>query len=210
MDPIVEHIQNAVEALAVGHTAKSERVLRTIDFSSLVQRRATAYSQVWGPGGLAAGFKLPVSEARRTAARRVDIRATFSRDHYTCRYSHCRRQTVSTDVFRLLSTAFPNILPYHRNWRPLDRHILYWIYSTSLEHLIPFRSGGTSAAENLLTACYECNDIKNYLPIERLEWQVTEPASSEWNGLIEYIPRLRSAIERLSQASQVPAGSGAV
>lgn len=194
MDPVIEHLRNAIDALCAERLIDAEQELRTIGFAGLLQKRATAYSQVWGPTGLAAGFKRPSSGIKRTAPRAADINATFLRDCYTCRYSHCRRSTVSVRVLRLLSAAFPEVLPYHRNWRPLDRCILYWTYSASLEHLISFPAGGTSAAENLVTACYQCNDIKNYLPLELLGWQVTAPPKIKWAGLTEYIPQLQAAL----------------
>jgi hypothetical protein len=199
MDPVIERVRNAVIALCEGQALDAEKELCAIDFPRLIQNRALAYSRVWEPGGVRAGFKWLGPGTKRKTPRLADIRAIFTRDHYTCRYSHCQRQTICVEVLRLLSSAFPEIMPYHRNWSPLARHILYWTYSTSLEHLIPFAAGDISVTEthNLLTACYECNDVKNYLPAECLGWQVSEPADTNWKGLSEYVPLLRSVTAKL-------------
>ena len=197
MNPIIEHVRNAVVALCEGRVSEAEQALHAIDFPGLRRDRHAAYARVWP----AAGFKKLSPGTKRKDPSAAEKLATFIRDRYTCRYSHCRRPTVSTDVLRLLSKVFPEVLPYHPNWKDCDRHILYWTYSTNLEHLKSFTEIGLSAAaaENLITACYECGDIKNYLTIEHLGWSVTEPPDTDLNGLTEYIPRLKTAIAALSR-----------
>ena len=72
----------------------------------------------------------------------------------------------------MLSALFPEIIPYRNNWRPLEDHILYWTYAASLEHHVSFPHGGTSDPKNLITACYQCNDIKNMIRVDELGWKV--------------------------------------
>jgi 5-methylcytosine-specific restriction endonuclease McrA len=196
MDPIASHIERAVIALVADRGSEARSELLAIDYRSLVDMRAAAQSRVWAANGVASGYKPPLPGAGRQPARQADIRATFARDRYTCRYAHCQRPTVDLAVLKLLSKTFPDVLPYHSNWRPVDRHILYWTYSTSLEHRVPFPAGGTSAADNLLTACYQCNDVKNYLPLDVLGWTVSPPADVSWQGLTEYLSSLRAAVAR--------------
>jgi hypothetical protein len=105
-------------------------------------------------------------------------------------------------VLRLLSKVFPDVLRHSPNWRPIDEHILYWTYSTSVEHIVPFPARGTSDPKNLLTACYLCNDVKNYLPLELLGWTIDDPpAQSTWLGLTEYIFELRKVVDDLGPAN---------
>ena len=201
MNPISERLHEVVVAVCAGRIAEAERALRAIDCAGLHRDRDAASARVWGRGGVAAGFKRPAARTTgRTKPSASEQRATFLRDRYTCCYSHCQRPTVSLEILRLLSTAFPEVLPYHRNWTPLDRHILYWTYSTSLEHLRSFSEIGplAAAAGNLITSCYECNDIKNYLPIELLCCRVTTPADTTWAGLTEFLPQLRKAVATLT------------
>lgn len=87
-------------------------------------------------------------------------------------------------------------MPYHPNWKPVEQHALYWTCSTSLEHLVSFPAGGTSAVENLITSCYQCNDIKNRLPLALLGWDVAERVDADWDGLTGLLPELRAALAR--------------
>jgi len=194
MNPIIEHLRNAVEALCEHRAIEAERELHAIDFLSLRQTHRAAHNQVWGSGGPATGFKRRFPGTKRRNPSTAEKRAIFFRDCYTCRYSHCQRPTVSPDVLQLVSRAFPELLPYHPRWKDRDKHILYYTYSTNLEHLRAFSEIGPLAAapENLITACYECGDIKADLPIELLRWHVTEPSDTNWAGLTEYLPRLLS------------------
>ena len=200
MDPTIECVRNAVVALSEGRFAEAEQQIRAIDIAALVQQREEAFARVWGAGGLAAGFTPQVRPNSRRAPSPSRIRAIYVRDHYICRYSHCQRATVSVEVLRQLSTAFPSVFPYHSHWRRADTHFIYYTHSVSLEHLIPLASGDPASErdDNLLTACYACNDLKNYLPIERLGWHVTEPSTIDWVGLTEYLPALRSATSALA------------
>ena len=186
MDIVVNHVKDAVLAVLDGRQEEARAALRAIDFRALNEIRDATRSPIWGLGGLAMACKSPFP-----GVRRQDMRATFARDGYTCRY--CSRPTIALEVLKLLSKAFPDLLPYHPNWRPVVRHILYWTYSTSLEHIESFPSGGTSCAGNLLTACYLCNDFKNYLPLDLLGWTDVPPAQTGWLGLTEYISELRKS-----------------
>jgi hypothetical protein len=95
-------------------------------------------------------------------------------------------------VLKALSRAIPDLMPYHPNWRPVSDHVLYWIYSASLEHFVSFPLGGTSDESNLVTACYQCNDLKNWLSAEALGWTVGPPGDGAWDGLEGLLPQLRA------------------
>ena len=197
MDATVSQLEHAALALIDGIPADALVAVRSIDYIGLVEARSAARARALESRRAAAPYKAQFAGARRLRTKPADVAVTFMRDHYTCRYAHCRRPTVHLDVLKLLSRAFPDALPSHPNWRPFDRHILYWVYSTSVEHMVSFPAGGTSAAENLLTACYLCNDIKNHFPAELLGFKVCPPVESAWRGLTEYLPDLRHAVSRL-------------
>jgi len=196
MDAVVSHLECAVLQLSSGRTKEARDALREIQFEHLTQQRTVAHTAVWGPDGVGRGYKLPRSAAKRTTPSKAVVRAIFQRDNYTCRYRHCQRRTIALDVLKILSMAFPDLLPYQSNWKPVGNHILYWVYSTSLEHQLACAAGGTSEADNLLTSCYSCNDIKNYLPLELLDWSIAPPIAEEWSGLREHLPALRKAMRK--------------
>jgi len=198
VDGIPNLLERAVLSLLSSDQAQARRALRGIDFPALCKARLEFRSRIWAKGGLASGYKSLHPGTGRQSTRRADIRATFERDRYTCRYLHCRRRTVAIEVLKLISHSLPDLLPRHSNWQPVETHILYWTYTTSLEHIVPFPAGGTSNRQNLLTACYMCNDAKNYVPHDILGWDIGPPAEYCWFGLTEYIPELRKAIKSLN------------
>ena len=196
-DSTASLLSRAVLALCDGDESNARMALGAIDYHGLVAVRAAAMEPVWGAGGVGLGQKKSQS-AKRQPTKVADVRASFVRDRYTCRYAHCRRATIALEILKLLSKGFPDLIPYKSNWKPLERHILYWVYSTSVEHRVPFAAGGTSEAANLITACYLCNDVKNCVPIEVLGWTVADPPDSDWAGLTEHITALRAAVGRIA------------
>jgi 5-methylcytosine-specific restriction endonuclease McrA len=192
MRTAVNHIEHAVVALLGSRHTEARAALRDINFRALNEMRIAMRGPIWNPGGLATAYTSPFPRAPRKRTKRADVRATFADDSYTCRY--CSLPTVALEVLKLLSKAFPEVLPYARNWRPVDEHIVYWTCSTSLEHIVPFPAGGKSNRENLITACYLCNDVKNYLPLDLLGWTVGPTAQSPWLGLTEHVSELRKVV----------------
>lgn len=197
MDTVPNLLESAVLAVLSHNRSQALTSLTAIDNSTLIKLRGDLRNSIWTKEGLAASYKSPQPGTTRQNTKAADRRATFERDKYTCRYLHCRRRTVAVEVLKLLSEAFPDVVPRHRNWRFIETHMLYWTYATRIEHIVPFPSGGTSSRKNLLTACYMCNDAKNHVPIAVLGWAIGPPAESSWRGLTEYIPELRKAIKKI-------------
>ncbi len=190
MNDVADLVEAAVGRLVDGDSSGARNALAQLDLTRLAEERESAMRTVWGPGSKVVKPALPPGKTPRMPVRVADLTATFERDHFTCRYAHCRRRTIYLPVLKALSKAFPGILPYHSAWRPVSDHLLYWICSTSLEHKISFPNGGTSDPENLITACYLCNDVKNYLTAESLGWTIEPPGESNWMGLRQYIADL--------------------
>ncbi len=197
---VAGHLELVIQALVGGRTEEARASLQAVDQQAEVLRRAEAYKHIWGPDGLAKRARphQPVPHRKNVLAG-VKCQV-FTRDHYTCRYGHCQRRTVALPVLRALARIFADLLPFHPNWKPLDRHILYWSYSTSLEHHVAFAHGGANDVENLLTSCYECNDLKYRLHADDIGWSIGPPSTGEWRGLTEYEPDLRLVADRLGHA----------
>lgn len=183
-------VEEAVKAAIENDLERAKSWLRQIDFVSLDAERTKAREFVWGKASTVTRSIRPAQKTARAPVRSADMFATFQRDKFICRYKHCQRQTIYLPVLKELSRLFPDVLPYQKNWFPVQRHIVYWMWGTSLEHRISFPFGGTSELNNLLTACYQCNDLKNYHQLESLGWSVTESAASTWDGLSSYLGRL--------------------
>jgi hypothetical protein len=129
-------------------------------------------------------FPAEISRSNRTISEPTQIRI-FRRDKFICRY--CNRRTVIVPLLRLLSITFSDIFPYHPNWRMDKCHLGYWRDVASCDHLIPIARMGTSEPDNLITACYMCNSIKQNWLVEELRWAIQPVADGmEWDGLSSY------------------------
>jgi hypothetical protein len=85
--------------------------------------------------------------------------AVWVRDAFICRY--CGRKTIPPDFLRIVSFGFPLAFGWQSNWNP-PTHRAYWDISTSLDHLVAVSAGGDwRLHENLVTACYRCQEQKN-------------------------------------------------
>ena len=193
-DVIPDLLCRAVNCVLRGEPRAARSLIASIDQSALVADRKSALRR--RRSKLASAFledrpRRNREDSNGWAARgqprmtvpRSAMLAIFQRDHFVCRYQHCRRRTVYVPVLRALSALFPDLIPYQKNWRPPEDHILYWTYGASLEHLISFPHGGTSDRSNLITACYHCNEIKNMLWADDLGWVVSDVCVDDWDGL---------------------------
>src|SRR5262249_14424744 len=209
-------VRRAVECVLREDYDASRTALLSGDYERLVSDREAAVrarrarlatAKVWGPGPPGPSSQSP-SARRRTEPGAAVKRATFERDHFICRYSHCLKRTIYLPVLRAMSAVFPEIIPYNSNWTPLEELIVYWTFSTSIEHRISFPHGGTSDPENLITACYQCNDIKNMTWAGDLAWEVAEIREVDWDGLSSYLPDLEKflAAQRSTRSRQTKAG----
>jgi hypothetical protein len=201
MESVDALVQAAVVGAIENRFEAARRALRKIDFGSLVTQRTMEVRRVWGRKSTLVKPDLPAQRMPRLPVSQRSMEATFLRDRFICRYEHCQRRTIHLSVLKALSRLFPELLPYRSTWSPIEQHIVYWMWSTSLEHKVSFPFQGTSQADNLVTACYQCNDLKNYLPFETLGWRFTEPATSDWDGLRCYLPQLMALHRGLPPAA---------
>jgi hypothetical protein len=112
--------------------------------------------------------------------------AVFARDCYTCRY--CGQRTIALPILRVVSTIFPALFRFHPNWKASETDAAYLILSTSADHVVPITRGGPDSPNNLVTACWRCNEMKgNRLLSELRGWALLPVPSSSWRGLTEYL-----------------------
>ena len=205
-DCIPDIARSAVELVLRGEYDKARSAIGSIDYKGLIAQRQIAMRNrrsrlaqrmIWKEKSpQTTTLEGEMRGKLRTAVPDALMLTTFERDHFTCRYSHCKKRTIYIPVLQALSALFPDIIPYHSNWTPLEEHIIYWTYCTSLEHRISFPHGGTSNPENLITACYLCNDIKNMIRATDLGWEVGKIQAEDWDGLKSYLPALMEAVAR--------------
>jgi len=107
--------------------------------------------------------------------------SVFRRDGFHCRY--CGRRTIFLPLLRALSRLFPEELPWHPHAKLTNCHLAFWRDIASCDHLVPLARGGSSFQENLVTACYMCNSIKQSWLLTEMRWDLLPEQRGNWDGL---------------------------
>jgi 5-methylcytosine-specific restriction endonuclease McrA len=124
------------------------------------------------------------------------IARVYARDHYQCRY--CGERLILTAVMRLVSRLYPDLFPYHPNWKADSTHPAFASRSATLDHVQPIAGGGDPVGlDNLVTACWSCNRRKGDLHLAELGWSLVEPRDARWQGLTELFRPLWEAAGRV-------------
>jgi hypothetical protein len=130
------------------------------------------------------------------------IAVVYLRDGFACLY--CGRWTVPPQILRLISCAFPQEFPYHRNWRMDIAPRAYWDISTSIDHVHAVSTGGDwQDPSNLATACARCQYQKSNLPIEALGWTIRRDHGT-WDGLTSEYEALWDQLGRPEEREHAP------
>ena len=79
----------------------------------------------------------------------------WKRDNWTCRY--CDEPVFFNPVCRLFEKLSPNHGYYHAHGKKDVRHQFIEKRMASVDHIIPFKKGGSDLMENYATACWNCN-----------------------------------------------------
>jgi 5-methylcytosine-specific restriction endonuclease McrA len=119
--------------------------------------------------------------------------AVFARDRYQCRY--CGTRTILIPVMYTISSLYGSIFKAHRHWRRAKTDVAYWTYATSLEHIVPLRHGGTDELENIVTACWRCNEAKGEATLAQLGWTLRPVSEEPWDGLGSNLPGLLAVMD---------------
>jgi HNH endonuclease len=110
---------------------------------------------------------------------------TFVRDRFHCRY--CQGWVIHEPIMRLLGAVFPDVFPWHPNWRGGLTHPAVISRSPLVDHVVPGSSGGAWLdPDNLVTACNPCNAIKADFTLAQLGWHIHDIPIDEWDGLISF------------------------
>jgi 5-methylcytosine-specific restriction endonuclease McrA len=119
-------------------------------------------------------------------------RAVFERDCYTCRY--CGLPVVAKPVLlafeKVVGTdAFRNV------GKNAEQHGIVHAFKVVADHVSPFKRGGKTDLDNLVTACPACNYGKDHYTVEQLgifDPRDRPPQPNEWDGLTSFMPGLKA------------------
>lgn len=191
IDPIPSLIENTLKAILSDDLDLAKEYMKTISEKELYLERDNLLANVKNKRKILENKPKHNSEKTKRPSHDSFKKKVFKRDNYTCCY--CNRKTIDLDVLKIISNVIPDAFPLHSSWILEETHILYWIYSTSLEHVVPLAQGGKNDLSNMRVACYLCNDVKKDTMVEDLGWKLNSHVVSDrnsWQGLREYVPQL--------------------
>ena len=104
----------------------------------------------------------------------------FQRDNYRCRY--CGSRLIPSEFMKKLSEKLDS--PVFRNGRTnRERHGIFHLTKPVADHVVPWRLGGRTSLENLVSSCPPCNYGKDGYTLEQLgiEDPFSHQIKSDWN-----------------------------
>ena len=115
----------------------------------------------------------------------------FQRDNYTCQY--CGTKVIPKEVFASYSKLVGEDF-FRATGTNGERHGIVLAFRANADHVVPWIHGGKTSTENLVTSCWPCNYGKSGYTLEEIG--ITDPrekklTNSEWQGLTEYILKLK-------------------
>lgn len=175
----------AADALIAGDIAKCREHIRKADLRSLReyfhllagpinpdihrQKKNPVYST-------APGEKIP------RMPNAAVTRGIFARDGYRCRF--CGTRVILKQARKVFTEHFPE----EARWESSNegKHFGLSTLTASIDHLVPYKRGGTNDLENLVTACGPCQFGRNRWLLEEVEIESPfkfPPIVDEWDGL---------------------------
>jgi 5-methylcytosine-specific restriction endonuclease McrA len=119
----------------------------------------------------------------------------FKRDGYRCRY--CGLRLVPMVVLK----AFSNVVgrdAFRPTGKNMERHGMVFAFRGIADHVMPWKLGGRTDLDNLVSACWSCNYGKSGYTVEQLG--VDDPrgrpvsVSDGWDGLKSFLPALKASV----------------
>jgi hypothetical protein len=115
----------------------------------------------------------------------------FMRDNYTCRY--CDLQLLSKEVL----VAFERVVGtdvFTTTGSNAQQHGAVHAFKIVADHVVPYKLGGRTNLDNLVSACPACNYGKHNYTVEQMDIQDPrnhQPVISTWDGLLHLVPQLK-------------------
>ena len=129
---------------------------------------------------------------RRTSLSVAKQAEVMRRDGFYCRY--CVRKCIPSPIIELVHELYPTQVPWTPGWKGGATHPAFLTRSPCIDHVDPGAwSGKWNDADNLVTACFPCNEVKSDLPLDVLGWEVRDIPEEPWDGLVPYYRALWEA-----------------
>lgn len=109
-------------------------------------------------------------------------RSIYLRDGFRCRF--CESRVIVKEAKKVFEKAFP--LAARKGNSNEANHFGLATLTASVDHVVPFKRGGTNDPFNLVTACGPCQYGRNQWTLEEVEIEDPrnfQPIVDDWDGL---------------------------
>ena len=118
-------------------------------------------------------------------------RLVFERDFYTCRY--CGLRLIAKEALTAFEKAV-GVSEFRTQGTNAQQHGVIHALKIVADHVIPYKSGGQTSADNLVSACPACNYGKYNYTLEQLgmdDPRERPPVNRDWDGLGSLVAGLK-------------------
>jgi hypothetical protein len=116
----------------------------------------------------------------------AETRYVYSRDGYRCRF--CEARVIVKESRKIFEKEFP--VAARKGNTNEENHFGLATLTASIDHIIPFRRGGTNDLLNLVTACGPCQYGRNQWTLEEVQIEdprIFQPIVDGWDGLMRLV-----------------------
>ena len=109
-------------------------------------------------------------------------RQIFLRDGYRCRF--CNSRVITKEARDKFRTECPQAARWGRTND--EKHFGLATLTATIDHVTPFRRGGTNAPDNLVTACGPCQFGRGHWTLDEVQLEdprLRPPIIGDWDGL---------------------------
>jgi hypothetical protein len=186
--------EDAVKRAANGEREEAVRVLQGIK-SDAMREWFDEHGQMSGwhrvkKFGVASPKVAPdLWDAVRSPARHESL--VFQRDSYTCRY--CGLRQVAKEILLAFERAVGSEEFPTQGTNAMQHGIIHG-FKIVADHVVPYKCGGKTNVDNLVSACPACNYGKYNYTLEQLgldDPRTYPPVVSGWDGLTSLLQDLK-------------------
>lgn len=185
---------NAVFQASIGNKTKSIEILNRIRSNEL-RDWYVEHSQVSG------NFRNRLLRVKTQTSHNILLdsqrspdpyaKEIFERDNYICRY--CGTMVVPKQVLVAYSKAVGDDV-FRATGTNAQRHGIVLAFRANADHVVPWKLGGKTNPDNLVTACWSCNYGKSGYTLEELG--LNDPREKTtikhgWDGLVSLLDGLK-------------------
>lgn len=171
-------------AIQVSRTIRSDEMRAWFDEHGQVSGRRRT-----GGLGLLPAPSMPIELDPVRSPAKIE-KQVFERDSYRCRY--CGTYVIAKEALIAFEKAV-GASEFRTKGTNAEQHGVVHAFKAVADHVVPYKRGGRTDLDNLVTSCPGCNYGKEAFTVEQLgisDPRDSSPKQDRWDGLNSLVPGL--------------------